>query len=124
MLKETRREYWGLLVLTLGELIWSPRLHEYTAAVAPEGQEGTYFGLAMVPLFAAKTLVSVASGHLLSRWVPEGIGDRLRTTQVPFWETPYAMWVILGSIALAGSLAALLLEDWFTKGTPLAEGSG
>lgn len=110
-----------LLVLTVGELIWSPRLHEYTAAVAPEGQEGTYFGLAMVPLFAAKTLVSVASGHLLQRWVPEGIGERLQAGNVPFWETPYAMWVVLGTIALAGSVAALLLRGWFTAGTALAQ---
>ncbi len=108
-----------LLVLTLGELIWSPRLHEYTAAVAPEGQEGTYFGLAMVPMFGAKTLVSLASGHLLTRFCPEGIGDRLRAGEVPFWESPYAMWMILGFIALAGSVSALALRGWFTEGVDL-----
>jgi MFS family permease len=105
-----------LLVLTIGELIWSPRLHEYTAAVAPEGQEGTYFGLAMVPLFGAKTIVSVASGHMLTRWCPEGIGERMRAGEVAFWDSPYAMWVILGGIALVGSLSALALKDWFTRG--------
>ena len=34
----------ALVILTIGEVIWSPRLQEYTAAIAPEGQEGTYFG--------------------------------------------------------------------------------
>ncbi len=112
-----------LLVLTVGELIWSPRLHEYTAAVAPEGQEGTYFGLAMVPLFGAKTIVSVVSGHMLARWCPEGIGDRMRAGEVGFWDSPYAMWIILGSIALVGSLAALALKDWFTEGLALEPSS-
>ena len=28
----------ALLVLTVGEVVWSPRLQEYTAAIAPAGQ--------------------------------------------------------------------------------------
>ena len=105
-----------LVVLTIGELIWSPRLQEYTAAIAPEGQEGTYLGLSMVPYFLAKTVVSVLSGHMLARWCPPDIGDKLRAGTVSFGDSPYAMWVILGSVALVGSLAALLLKGWFTRG--------
>jgi len=108
-----------LLVLTMGELIWSPRLQEYTAAIAPEGQEGTYLGLSMVPYFLAKTVVSVISGHMLQRWCPEGMGERLREGDVPFWDSPYAMWTILAAVALVGSLAALALRGWFTRGTEL-----
>ncbi|MCX6129047.1 MAG: MFS transporter, partial [Proteobacteria bacterium] len=66
------------VLLSLGEVIWSPKLQEYTAAIAPEGQEGSYFGLSSIPWFLAKTVVSLMSGHMLSRWVPEGIGPRLR----------------------------------------------
>ena len=105
-----------LIVLTVGEIIWSPRLNEYTAAIAPEGQEGTYFGLSMVPYFLAKTAVSLLSGHMLTRWIPEGIGDRLKAGTVAFWDSPSALWIILGCCAIVGPVVALLLKGWFTKG--------
>ncbi|MDP7559770.1 MAG: MFS transporter, partial [Planctomycetota bacterium] len=78
-----------LLVLTVGELIWSPRLSEYTAAIAPEGQEGTYLGLSMVPYFLAKLVVSGLSGSMLARWCPEyppgepNMGERIAAGEVP-----------------------------------------
>lgn len=111
----------ALVVLSIGELIWSPRLTEYTAAIAPEGQEGTYLGLSMVPWFLAKSLVSAMSGYLLVRWVPELpngelLRDRLAEGQVSFWNSPSALWVILGIPAIAGPIVALLLRRWFTKG--------
>jgi MFS family permease len=105
-----------LVVLTVGELIWSPRLQEYTAAVAPKGQEGTYYGLSMVPYFLAKTFVALLSGHMLLRWCPEDIGPRLQAGGVAYWDSPYAMWLILGLAALAGAVVALLFRRWFTKG--------
>ncbi len=92
-------------------------MQEYTASIAPEGQEGTYLGLSMVPYFMSKTVVSFLSGHMLARWCPEGIGDRLRAGGVPYWETPYAMWLILGAVALVGTLVAIAFGGWFTKGT-------
>jgi MFS family permease len=106
----------ALVVLTIGEVIWSPRLNEYTAAIAPKGQEGTYLGLSMVPYFLAKTVVSLLSGHMLARWVPLDIGDKLRAGTVPFADSPSALWLILGCFALGGPLVALLLKNWFTKG--------
>ena len=105
-----------MIVLSVGEVIWSPKLYEYTAAVAPPGQEGTYLGLSMVPWFLAKTVVSVISGHLLARWVPEGIGPRLAAGEVPYWNSPAAMWLLLALYALVGCVVALLLRRWFTKG--------
>jgi MFS family permease len=111
-----------LLVLTVGELIWSPRLSEYTAAIAPEGQEGTYLGLSMVPYFLAKLVVSALSGAMLYRWCreyPPGeptVGDRLEAGQIEFINSPYMMWVILGAVALVGTIIAILGKPWFTKG--------
>lgn len=111
-----------LLVLTVGELIWSPRLTEYTAAIAPKGQEGTYLGLSMVPYFLAKLLVSFASGRMLAQWCPEDIGTRLREGAVPFWQSPYAMWALLASIAMAGTIVAILFKKWFTAGAQFDSG--
>lgn len=106
----------ALTVLTIGEVIWSPRLQEYTAAIAPAGQEGTYLGLSMVPYFLAKTTVSLLSGHMLTRWVPEGIGEQLRAGTVDFWDSPSALWIILGVFALAGPLVGVVFRGWFTRG--------
>lgn len=114
--------YAFLVILTIGEIVWSPRLTEYTAAIAPKGQEGTYLGLSMVPWFFAKTIVSAASGHLLNRWVPaypEGepiLADRLEAGQIQFWDSPSAMWIILGTITVIGPLIAIAMKGFFTKG--------
>lgn len=105
-----------MVVLSLGEVVWSPKLYEYTAAIAPEGQEGTYLGLSMVPWFLAKSLVSGLSGHLLGRWCPEGIGERMVAGEVGYWQTPAAMWLVLAAYALGGCVLALGLRGWLTRG--------
>jgi len=114
-----------MVLLTLGEVIWSPKLYEYTAAIAPKGQEGTYLGLSLIPWFLAKTLVSAFSGHLLERWSPEtvtigGVATPLQSAminhQLDYWHRPEAMWLLLGAIALGGCLIAACLEKWLTQG--------
>ncbi len=111
-----------LLILTVGELIWSPRLQEYTAAIAPKGQEGTYLGLSMVPYFLAKTFVSIISGHMLARWCPKppvdnplALQEKIASGTLAFIDSPYMMWVILALVALVGTIAAMVMKDWFTK---------
>jgi MFS family permease len=120
----------ALVVLSIGELIWSPRLTEYTAAIAPEGQEGVYLGLSMVPWFAAKTVVSAMSGWLLTTWSPEFpagepiLGERIAAGQIPFWQSPSAMWIILGIPAIGGPLIALFFKGFFTKGAKFENVAG
>ena len=114
-----------MLIVTVGEVVWSPKLYEYTAAIAPKGQEGTYLGLSLVPWFLAKTLVSFFSGHLLGYWSPEKVNiqgnlvplqEALINHQLPYWKTPAAMWLLLGLYALAGCIGAALLRGWLTRG--------
>ncbi|NLH48523.1 MAG: MFS transporter [Myxococcales bacterium] len=114
-----------MIFLTIGEVIWSPKLSEYTAAIAPPGQEGTYLGLTMVPWFLAKTVVSVLSGHMLVRWSPEKVDiqgtlmplqDAMKQNLLDYWHTPAAMWLILGLFAIGGSILAALLRGWLTQG--------
>jgi len=121
----------ALIVLTVGEVIWSPRLTEYTAAIAPPGQEGTYLGLSMVPYFAAKTIVSLLSGFMLAKWVTEPPEDdplylrnQLEAGEISFMDAPTGMWLILACVAFGGPLIALLLKGWFTKGAHFAKGGG
>ncbi len=114
-----------MVLLTIGEVVWSPKLYEYTAAIAPKGQEGTYLGLSLIPWFLAKTLVSAFSGHLLERWSPEtvvinGVSTPLQQAmvahQLDYWHRPEAMWLLLGAYALAGCIVAAFLERWLTQG--------
>jgi len=106
----------AMILLSVGEVVWSPKLYEYTAAIAPPGQEGPYLGVSSVPWFAAKTLVSVVSGHLLVRYCPEGIGPRPAAGAVPYWDGPAPMWLWLSLYALLGCAGALLLRGWLTRG--------
>lgn len=114
-----------MALVTLGEVVWSPKLYEYTAAIAPKGQEGAYLGLSLIPWFIAKTFVSAFSGHLLERWSPEtveveGVAVPLQQAmvagQLGYWDRPEAMWLLLGAYALLGCIIAALLEKWLTQG--------
>jgi hypothetical protein len=114
-----------MIIVTIGEVVWSPKLYEYTAAIAPKGQEGTYLGFSLLPWFLAKTLVSVLSGHMLERWSPEtvvvgGVTMPLQQAMIadklPYWQTPAAMWLVLGVYAMAGCIIAVMIRRWLTKG--------
>jgi MFS family permease len=114
-----------MAIVTVGEVIWSPKLYEYTAQIAPKGQEGTYLGLSLLPWFIAKTLVSIWSGHMLERWCPEKVrvnGELIPLQQamvenrLSYWDSPAAMWLWLGLYALAGCVIALFLRGWLTRG--------
>lgn len=115
----TTMTYIQLIVLSIGEIIWSPKLQEYTAAVAPPGQEGSYLGMSLLPYFVAKTFISVLSGHMLVRFCPEGIRGQIEAGTLPFWRSPEAMWLILSLVAVAGLLVALVFKGWLTRGVQL-----
>lgn len=108
-----------LVILSIGEIIWSPKLQEYTAAVAPPGQEGSYLGMSLMPYFIAKTFIGLVSGHMLLRFCPEGIAPQIAAGTLSFWRTPEAMWLILCGFALLGLAVAFVFKGWLTKGARL-----
>ncbi len=55
-------------VFTVGEAIWSPRLMQFTAEIAPPGREGSYVALAYLPYFGAKFIAGPMAGILLGGW--------------------------------------------------------
>lgn len=88
-----------IVVLSIGEAMWSPRLYEYTATIAPKGREASYMGLSQIPLFFAKPTVGFMSGWLLANYCPpEGPRDS------------QTMWLIVGATTLAGPLLILALH--------------
>ena len=108
-----------LIILSIGEIIWSPKLQEYTAAVAPRGQEGSYLGMSLMPYFLAKTFIGLMSGHMLLRFCPEGIKPEIAAGTLTFWRSPEAMWLILSGFALLGLAMAFIFKGWLTRGVNL-----
>ena len=59
---------------------------------------------------------------MLVKWVPEFpegepiLRDRLAAGEIAFWDSPSAMWLILGIVAFIGPLVALGFRKWFTRG--------
>jgi MFS family permease len=93
-----------ILVLTVGEALWSPRLYEYNVSVAPRGREATYVSLAALPYFLAKFLVGPTSGYLLARYCPPE-GPR----------NPAILWAIIGLTTMVGPVGVLLSRDWISR---------
>ena len=81
-----------MVIFSIGEALYSPRVYEYAAAIAPPGQEASYGSLAYLPFLVGKLLVGTG-GWLLAAFVPEQ-GPR----------HPGTMWLIF---ALAASVAPI-----------------
>ena len=92
--------FFFVIFLSIGEALWSPRLYEYSAAIAPRGQEASYMALSLLPFFGAKLLVGGISGPLLTHYCPS-TGPR----------NSGMMWLIIGSIALITPVGAYLFRN-------------
>lgn len=95
-----------VIVFTIGEAIWSPRLMQFTAEIAPKGKEGSYIALSALPFFLAKMFVGPLSGWLVATYTPEG------ATSYPLH---YMVWVWIGGMALASPLGLLIFRKLFLR---------
>jgi MFS family permease len=93
-----------ILLLTVGEALWSPRLYEYNVSIAPRGREATYVSLAALPYFLAKFLVGPTSGYLLSAYCPAE-GPR----------NPAVLWAIIGLTTMLGPIGIFFLRHTIQK---------
>lgn len=90
-----------VVVLSIGEAIWGPKLYEYSVKVAPEGSEGAYLALASAPIFFSKLLAGGISGHLLQAYCPS-----FGATDCRF------MWFVIGLITFASPMVILFFREW------------
>ncbi len=88
-----------IVFLSIGEALWSPRLYEYSAAIAPHGQEASYMALSMLPYFGAKLVAGALSGWLLKEFCPE---TGPRHSEI--------MWMVVGGMALITPVGAFLFR--------------
>lgn len=91
----------SVIVLSIGETIWSPRLYEYTAAIAPKGQEASYMAFSILPYFLAKFFVGSLSGLLLQHYCP---AEGARHSQ--------QMWFVIGSMTMLTPLGLVVLRKY------------
>ncbi len=106
-------DYWPLVafivVFTIGEAIWSPRLMQFTAEIAPKGKEGTYIALSVLPFFAAKFVVGPMSGLLVRTYTPlDAAGNAL-----PTYPHHHMVWIWIGGMAVITPIGLLLFRNLF-----------
>jgi hypothetical protein len=110
-----------VIVLSIGEAIWSPRLYDYTVSVTKEGREGTYMALSSAPLFLAKLPVGIMSGYLLNKYCPEGgeagdDGDVVRNSKM--------MWFIIGITTATSPIFLTVFWNYVSYKDDDADGNG
>ena len=89
-----------LVVFSIGEAFYSPRVYEYAAAIAPQGQEASYGALAYIPFLIGKLLVGTSG--LDSRCVLSG--TRAATFRM--------MWLIFAFAASVAPIGLLVLSPY------------
>ena len=114
-----QRPYFLILVIfiatfTVGEALWSPRLMQFTAEIAPKGREGSYIALSYLPYFGAKFIAGPLSGWLLATYVPielmeDGTQKVLDTTY------HYMVWFWIGGMAIVSPIGLLVLRKIFLR---------
>lgn len=110
-------EYWPLilfiLIFTIGEAIWSPRLMQFTAEIAPKGKEGTYIALSVLPYFVAKFFVGPMSGVLVNAYTPLDAAGKAMDS----YPHHHMIWLWIGGMAVLSPIGLLVFRNWFLKNT-------
>lgn len=90
-----------MVLLSLGESIWAPKLLEYGMSVAPVGREGTYTALVSAPLFLARFCAGGLGGVLLEHYCPAE-GPR----------HPQTMWAMISVSTFVPTVLLAALHPW------------
>ncbi|MHC4774406.1 MAG: MFS transporter [Planctomycetota bacterium] len=91
-------------VFTIGEAIWSPRLMQFTAEIAPGGKEGTYIALSYLPYFAAKLIVGPMSGWLVATYTPKDADS---------YPDHWMVWVWIGGMSAITPIILITMRKLF-----------
>jgi dipeptide/tripeptide permease len=95
-----------IVVFTVGEAIWSPRLMQFSAEIAPHGKEGSYLALAILPYFLGKALAGGMSGFLLTSYTPE--------TASTFPDHQH-VWLWIGGMAMISPVGLIVFRKLFRR---------
>lgn len=101
-----------IIVFTIGEAIWSPRLMQFSAEIAPRGKEGAYIALAVLPYFLGKIGATVMADILTEKYFARGM------TTYPEHEMS---WLWIAIMCLISPIGMILFKGTFTKSERMAE---
>ena len=90
-----------VIVLSIGEAFYSPRVYEYASAIAPPGQEASYGALSYIPFLLAKLWTGIFSGELLTKYCP-AVGQRHSET----------MWLFIALTATIAPVGLIALRGF------------
>jgi proton-dependent oligopeptide transporter, POT family len=97
-----------LIVMTVGEAMWSPRFLQWVAEIAPKEMTGIYMGIGQFPWFLTKVVTSLYSGWFLMKYCPAGVPPPELHTET--------MWFIYGVIAVMTPVGLFLARRWMVRG--------
>lgn len=97
-----------VIVFTIGESIWSPRLMQFTAEIAPGGKEGTYIALSYLPYFLAKLIAGPMSGMLVANYTPDDMPPG-----VEHHPHHHLVWVWIGGMAAITPVVLITMYKLF-----------
>ena len=95
-----------VIIFSIGESIWSPRLLQLSAEIAPQGREGTYIALSYLPYFLAKLIAGPLSGWLLATYTPASAST---------YPDHYLIWIWIGCMSAFSPLGLLLFRKFYIK---------
>ena len=89
------------VVFSIGEALYSPRVYEYAASIAPKGQEASFAALSYIPLLMGKLANGALFAGMMEHYCP-ATGPR----------DPGGMWMIVGGLVLMAPLLLLVLRPF------------
>ena len=87
-----------IIVFTVGEAIWSPRLMQFSAEIAPRGKEGAYMSLAVLPYFLGKIAATVMADIMTAQYFNADMVEYPEHHMAWFWIAGMALISPIGMI--------------------------
>ena len=101
-----------IIVFTVGEAIWSPRLMQFSAEIAPRGKEGAYIALAVLPYFLGKIGATVMADLLTNQYFSEDMVNYPDHEMSWFW---------IGVMSLLSPIGMIIWRKTFNQSEKMAE---
>ena len=95
-----------VILFSIGEAIWSPRLLQLAAEIAPKNREGTYIALSYLPYFLAKMIAGPLSGWLLATYTPP---------DQSFYPLHYMVWIWIGGMSVLSPLGLVVFRGFYVR---------
>ncbi|MBF0207231.1 MAG: MFS transporter [Oligoflexia bacterium] len=102
-----------IVLMSVGEAMWSPRFLQWVAEIAPKGKIGAYQGVGQFPWFLTKLITSTFSGYFVATYLPKA------ETGLPV--RPQMMWLIYGLIAMITPIGLMAAKKWMKQKSSFEE---